>query len=147
MCCAEFSIFGTLTRTVLHLYVHPGGTLLQKYFKIRSWVPSPQMPYFGGRPHHPSDLKNYRRGLVSSELLSETEIFFLLETKGQQPASSSERRAVKEDELHAELEQQGQRDEAVPTQPPAAAGSWRTSGARSSSSGSLTWRCTWHSAS
>jgi len=24
---------------------YPGGTLLQKYFKIRSWVPSPQMPY------------------------------------------------------------------------------------------------------
>jgi len=36
----------------------------------------------------PSDLKKYRRGLVSSELLSETEIIFLLETKGQQPASS-----------------------------------------------------------
>jgi len=29
----------------------------------------------------------------------------------------------------------------------ATCGSWRTSGARSSSSGSLTWRCTWHSAS
>ena len=50
--------------------------------------------------------------MVSSELLSETEIFFLLETKGQQPASASERRAVKEDELPAELAQQGQRDEA-----------------------------------
>jgi len=25
---------------------YPGGTLLQKSFKIRSWVPSPQMPYF-----------------------------------------------------------------------------------------------------
>jgi len=46
-----------------------------------------------------------------------------------------------------ELEQQVQRDEAAPAQSPAAAGSWRTSGARSSSSGSLTWRCTWHSAS
>ena len=57
------------------------------------------------------DLKKYRRGLVSSELLSETEIFFLLETKSQQQAAS-ERRAVKEDELPAELEQQGQRDEA-----------------------------------
>jgi len=55
-------------------------------------------------------LKKYRRGLVSSELLSETEIVFLLETKGQQPVEASERRAVKEDELHAELEQQGQRD-------------------------------------
>ena len=41
--------------------------------------------------------------MVSSELLSETEIIFLL---------ASERRAVKEDELPAELEQQGQRDEA-----------------------------------
>ena len=39
-------------------------------------------------PPHPSDLKKYRRDLVSSELLSETEIIFLLETKGQQPASS-----------------------------------------------------------
>jgi len=66
------------------------------------------MPYFGGRPH-PSDLKKYRLGLVSSELLSETEIIFLLETKGQQAA---ERCAVKEDELPAELEQQGQRDKA-----------------------------------
>jgi len=53
---------------------------------------------------HPIDLKKYRRGLVSSELLSETEILFcsrqkasnqkaaeltfLLETKGQQPESS-----------------------------------------------------------
>ena len=50
--------------------------------------------------------------MVSSELLSETEIIFLLgETKGQQQAAS-ERRAVKEDELPAEIEQQGQRDEA-----------------------------------
>jgi len=48
--------------------------------------------------------------LVSSELLSETEMIFLLETRGQQPVEASERRAVKEDELHAELEQQGQRD-------------------------------------
>ena len=42
--------------------------------------------------HHileePQRLEKYRRGLVSSELLSETEIIFLLETKGQQPASS-----------------------------------------------------------
>jgi len=86
---------------------------LKKSFKIRSWVPSPQMPSFnktqvtrtthttqepshhrtherntrpnhlaaiggcattvraGGRPH-PSNLKKYRRDLVSSELLSET---------------------------------------------------------------------------
>ena len=36
----------------------------------------------------------------------------------------------KEDELHAELEQQVQRDEAAQAQPPAAAGSWRTSGAQ-----------------
>ena len=26
------------------LLLYPGGTLLQKSFKIRSWVPSPQMP-------------------------------------------------------------------------------------------------------
>jgi len=39
--------------------------------------------------------------------LSETEIVFLLD---QQPVEASERRAVKDDELHAELEQQGQRD-------------------------------------
>jgi len=36
----------------------------------------------------PSNLKRYRRGWVSSELISETKIIFLLETKGQQPASS-----------------------------------------------------------
>ena len=40
------------------------------------------------RKNLPSDLKKYRRGLVSSELLSETETIFLLETQGQQPASS-----------------------------------------------------------
>jgi len=44
--------------------------------------------------------------------LSEIEIFFLLEQKAQAQQAASERRAVKEDELHAELEQQGQRDEA-----------------------------------
>jgi len=59
--------------------------------------------------------------------------------------AASERRVVKEDELHAELEQQDELhaeleqqvqrdDEAAPAQPPAAAGSWRTGGARSSSS-------------
>ena len=32
--------------------MYPGGTLLQKYSKIRSWVPSPQMPYF--KPKHRS---------------------------------------------------------------------------------------------
>ena len=47
--------------------------------------------------------------MVSSELLSETEIIFLLVTNQQ---AASERRAVKEDELPAELEQQGQQDEA-----------------------------------
>jgi len=57
------------------------------------------MPYFGGRPHL-SDLRKYRRGLVSLELLSETEIIFLLETKGQQAAS--ERRAVKEDDARGD---------------------------------------------
>jgi len=40
--------------------------MLQKSFKIRSWVPSPQMPYFGGDTSPPSDLKKYRRDLVSS---------------------------------------------------------------------------------
>jgi len=44
--------------------------------------------------------------------LSETEIIFLLEQKAQAQQAASERRTVKEDELHAELEQQGQRDEA-----------------------------------
>ena len=69
------------------------------------------MPYFGGDTS-PSDLKKYRRGLVSSELLSETEIIFLLETQASNQQPASERRAVKDDELPAELEQQGQRDEA-----------------------------------
>jgi len=36
----------------------------------------------------PQRLEKYRRDLVSSELLSETEIIFLLETNGQQPATS-----------------------------------------------------------
>jgi len=58
---------------------------------------------------HLSNLKKYRRGLVSSELLSETKITFLHETNQQ---AASERHAVKEDELPAELEQQAQQDEA-----------------------------------
>ena len=60
----------------------------------------------------PSDLKKYRRGLVSSELLSETEIIFCSRQEASNQQAASERRAVKEDELPAELEQQGQRDEA-----------------------------------
>ena len=96
----------------IYMYIYPGGTLLQKIFKIRSWVPSPQMPYFGGRPPHLSDLKKYRRDLVSSELLSASEIIFLLEPKASNRQAASKRPAVKEDELPAELEQQGQRDEA-----------------------------------
>ena len=57
-------------------------------------------------PPHLSDLKN----TAGSELLSETEIISLLESATSKLAS--ERRAVKEDELPAELEQQGQRDDA-----------------------------------
>jgi len=64
--------------------------------------------------------------------------------KASNQQAASERRAVKEDELHAELEQQGQRDDGAGS---ATWSSWRTSGARSSSSASLTWWCTWHSAS
>ena len=120
--------------------INPGGTPLQKSFKIRSWVPSPQSHNLEEAPT--SHLKEYRRGLVSSELLSETEIIFLLETKGQ---AASERRAVKEDELPAELEQHGQRERRGAGS--ATCSRWRTSGARSSSSGSLTGRYTWHSAS
>ena len=90
-------------------------------------------------------MKKYRRGLVSSELLSETEIIFLLETKSQQPASS----------FRAACGQGGRAARgarAAGSKGRGAAGSatcsrWRTSGARSSSSGSLTGRCTWHSAS
>jgi len=37
---------------------YPGGTLLKKSSKIRSWVPSPQMPYCGGRTH-PSTTHTY----------------------------------------------------------------------------------------
>ena len=69
------------------------------------------MPYFGGGTSHLSDLKKYRQGLVSSELLSETEIIFCSRQKASNQ-QASERRAVKEDELPAELEQQGQWDEA-----------------------------------
>ena len=73
----------------------------KKSFKIRSWVPSPQMPYFGGGTSHLSDLKKYRR----LRGLSETEIIFLLVTKGPTSSKQPERRAVKEDELPKELEQ------------------------------------------
>ena len=70
--------------------------------------------------------------------------FFCSRQKASNQQAASERRAVKEDELHAELEQQGQRDDGAGS---ATCSRWRTSGARSSSSGSLTGRCTWHSAS
>jgi len=86
-------------------------------------------------------------GLVGINYYPRPKYFFCSRQKASNQQAASDRRAVKEDELHAELEQQGQRDGAARAQPPAAAGSWRTSGARSSSSGSLTWRCTWHSAS
>jgi len=45
----------------------------------------------GGGGTHPSDLKKYRRGLVSSELLSETEIIFLLEQKPSKQLQSGVR--------------------------------------------------------
>jgi len=64
----------------------------------------------GGRTPLPSDLKKYRRDLVSSELLSDTEIIFFSRQKASNQQTASERRAVKEDELRAELKQQGQRD-------------------------------------
>ena len=50
--------------------------------------------------------------MVSSELLSETEIIFCSRQEASKQQAASERRAVKEDELPAELEQQGQRDKA-----------------------------------
>ena len=34
----------TMRATTGTWYWYPGGTPLQKSFKIRSWVPSPQMP-------------------------------------------------------------------------------------------------------
>jgi len=61
-------------------------------------------------PHLLSDLKKYRRGLVSSPRFIRDQNIFSARAKAQQPVEASERRAVKEDELHAELEQQGQRD-------------------------------------
>jgi len=80
---------------------------------------------------HPNDLKKYRRDLVGIIIRDRNNFSARDKVSNQQAAS--DRRAVKEDELHAELEQQVQRDEAAPAQPPAAAGSWRTSGARGSS--------------
>jgi len=63
--------------------------------------------------HTPQRLERIPPGFGLVGILSETEIIFLLETKSQQAQqAASERRAVKEDELPAELEQQGQRDEA-----------------------------------
>ena len=60
-------------------------------------------------PPPTSDLKEYRRGLVSSPRFIRNQFF----CPSKRPASfRAQRRAVKEDELHAELEQQGQRDEA-----------------------------------
>ena len=87
---------------------------------------------------HPSDLKKYRRGLVSSELLSETEVIFLLETKGQQPASSF--RAACGQGGRAVLGARAAGSKGRGAAGSATCSRWRTSGARSSSSGSLTGR-------
>jgi len=88
---------------------YPGGTLLQKSFKIRSWVPSPQMPYFGGRPSPtPQRLEKIPPGFGLVGIIIRDRNNFSARDEGQQ--ADSERRAVKEDELPAELEHQ--RDEA-----------------------------------
>ena len=43
--CAQFERVELKSVNAACIYIYPGGTLLQKSFKIRSWVPSPQMPY------------------------------------------------------------------------------------------------------
>ena len=125
--------------------MYPGGTLLQKYFKIRSWVPSPQMPYFkqstghthtthtrqkqrrhgqqqntktlthtqdtlGGRTPPPQRLEKIPPGFGLVGIIIRNRNIFSARDKKPATSKASERRAVKEDELHAELEQQGQRD-------------------------------------
>jgi len=119
---------------------NPGGTLLQKSFKIRSWVPSPQIPYFGGRTPLPSDLKKYRRDLVLSELLSDTD---------KRPATSNQLQSGVRSMRTSCTRSSSSRVKGTGGRGAGSAtcSSWRTSGARSSSSASLTWWCTWHSAS
>ena len=68
--------------------MYPGGTRFKNLLRLEAGYPALRCHNLEEGPHHPINLKKYRRGLVSSELLSETEIIFLLETKGQQPASS-----------------------------------------------------------
>ena len=65
----------------------------------------PRVKYINWRKA-PRDLKKYRRGLVSSRKFIRDRNTARAK---EQPVEASERRAVKEDELHAELEQQGQR--------------------------------------
>ena len=67
------------------------------------------MPYFRGGIHTPQRLEKIPSGFGLIGIIIEPVIIFLLASNQQ---ADSERRAVKEDELPAELEQQGQRDEA-----------------------------------
>jgi len=66
------------------------------------------MPYFGGKHlTHLSDLKKYRRDLHLVGIIIQDRNIFSARDKASNQQAASERRAVKEDKLPAELEQQG----------------------------------------
>ena len=94
---------------------------------------------------HPQRLEKIPPGFGLIGIIIRDRNNFCSRQKARNQQAASKRRAVKEDELPAELEQQGQGTRRGAGS--ATCSRWRTSGARSSSSGSLTGRCTWHSAS
>ena len=64
---------------IINIYIYPGGTLLQKYFKIRSWGPSPQMPYFKTK-HRSHAQHTQHRNHHTTEHTNEDAIFWRTHT-------------------------------------------------------------------
>ena len=155
----------------------------KKYFKIRSWVPSPQMPYSLNnqqvtRTQHTRQkqrrhrerqnsktltLRHRRKNLLTQRREKIPPGFGLIRIiiRDRNNFSARDKRPAITSNAASKQLQSGVRSRRTSCPRSSSsrvrgtrrgAGSatcsrWRTSGARSSSSGSLTWRCTWHSAS
>jgi len=65
---------------MVHIYILV-ALCLKNLLRLEAGYPALRCHIVEEEHPPPSDLKKYRRGLVSLELLSETEIIFLLETK------------------------------------------------------------------
>ena len=71
----------------IYIYTYPGGILLQKSFKIRSWVPSPQIPYFGGSTS-PQRLEKIPPGFGLIEIIIRDRNIF--SARDKRPATSNQ---------------------------------------------------------